>query len=642
MLKSSNATTHMRTDSARALSRCHSSLQIQSQLEQNRQIEAFGASLDAYRKKLTVESNFSKAVNKLVEAASKQREFSSPIPKQLIKLIRCKPKSLAHLEYNLQYAGGCLSTLPTSDDRSLLLYVSGAELDTLAVSLVGPRSQGPLLEVNKTCTCKNVGGRIYHLAVHRVNEDVYCTTRLEKQCLYTRISDSLESIELIGELKTDDTLCFATPSIYIPGELLYITSTGSLVLYSCDNECATWQANVSHAGDAPWWLCCFGSHPRCVCYMDHFGLYQRDAREQNVARKAVCSAGDDCFLDDQLTILKTNDALPHQYYVGSLSHLTLWDERYWKQPMIQWNHGLKHSPTFVNEARLGGRAYITLGSQRSREVALFCVDDSSPPQPSSPYPPWHMSRTCDFAKIMERQGIEVDGSVERRATAPLIGGCSVACPRGLVGLQLTSFGDIFYQDFEHSSSGTLVDGNWKFGFGSEPVDVLHEVQWWVDIASLPEEEDKKDRLQWVNVQRVKEDFVAADVTPEEDYGVAQLDALQKAANEGRCINYQEWQGGLENDTQLNGDLLDILDEVDINATWDSRTTKLLEKWKAEPPTQEEEPTPDDQEDDDILTALRHTLEDLDVSSLPSAAPLSQSLSQEDTQKKKKRRTQEGF
>uniref|UniRef100_A0A293N4M7 TAF1C beta-propeller domain-containing protein n=1 Tax=Ornithodoros erraticus TaxID=265619 RepID=A0A293N4M7_ORNER len=618
---------------------------LQTQLEQNRQIEAFEASLHVYRGKLKLQTDFAKAVNQLVKEASEERPFSSPVPKQLASLIRCKPKSLVHREYNLQYSGGCLSTLPTSDNCSLLFYTSGAHLDTLAVSLVVPKDEGQLLKVDKTVTCRSVhgSGHIYHLAAQRVDEDVYCTTRLEKQCLCTRISDTLESIEVIGELETDETLCFAIPSTYIPGELLYITSAGALVLYSCDSQRPTWQTTVSHADPASWWQCCFGSHPRCVCYMDSVTLYQRDARDPNAARKAVCGIGDECFLDDQLTVLKTNDALPHQYYIGSLSHLVLWDERYWKYPMMQWNHGLKHSPTFISETRLCGRTYITLGSQRSREVALFCADNSSLPQPSSPFPPWHMSRTSDFTKVLERQGIEVPPDVDKRASAPLVGGCLVASPRGLTGLQLTSFCDIFYQDFELSSGGSLADGNWKFGFGGEPVDVLHEVQWWMDCADLPQEEVRTDRLRWVNVQHVKEAFVAADLPPD-DYGVPQLDAMRRAANEGRCISYKEWNRGLDSDTPLtNDDLLPDLDEVDINATWDSRTTKLLQGWKdAESQLQEQQPSRNVEEDDDDLAALRHTLEDLDVSVLPPATQLQQSISQEDAQKKKKRRTQEGF
>lgn len=351
--------------------------------------------------------------------------------------------------------------------------------------------------------------------------------------------------------------------------------------------------------------------------MDHSAMYALDARSSGATRRRLCCAESDPFLNDQFTLFRQNPVNPHQAYLASMVMVSLWDERYPKQPMQTWHHGLKHSPTFLDVAavlpsqNVPHDLYLTLGSQRSREIAVLSVSqESTSLQPVSLLPPWHLSKPCDFTKQLEYQGCQVEEAIRKRTTAPLIGACVVTCSGGsLSALQLTSFGDLFCQDFVMDGLEQLaIRGSCKFGLGSDLMavsEIQDRVQAWVDLAKVVpiQDEDEsfvkfrtipccKEQLGLPN-ERQETTVVGEHMEENHNHSLRRKeleDLILRARAQKRTIHYSEWNralgGGGDNNTNgakgLEGgrevdDLVKTLDDVHLT-NLDKTGMRYLKEW----------------------------------------------------------------
>ncbi|KAM7286160.1 hypothetical protein ISCGN_033044 [Ixodes scapularis] len=440
---------------------------LQPQLDLNERIDFYELSLLKDRPWARRQAPLGNCVQNMLEAV-RTRKGKRPFENMKIHyglqdLFEARPTSMQYRECNWGYTGGCLALVPAAvgGGTTLLCHPCGVDLNNLAISELSQNEdpEGPLVQKTGTVVLQKPEGSespIFQVCTRRIEDEICCCIRLEDRCQYVRLYDSVgEDPMVLADFSYDDTLCFVMPSTYILGELLSVTQAGTILLQNCEDREPTWQATASHEVENcdQWWCCDFGSHPRSVLFMDHVAVYALDARSSGARRRKLCSVERDPFLNDKFTLFRQNPVNLHQVYLASSLMLSLWDERYPMQPMLTWNHGLKYSPTFLDAvaAPCGQGSprdlYLTLGSQRSREVAVFSVSqESTSLQPVSLLPPWHLSKPCDFSNQLVYQGCKVEAAIVKRVTAPLIGACVVTCSGGsLSALQLTSFGDLFCQ-----------------------------------------------------------------------------------------------------------------------------------------------------------------------------------------------------
>ncbi|KAK8786427.1 hypothetical protein V5799_023794 [Amblyomma americanum] len=496
---------------------------LQYQLDLNQRIRAFESTISNYRGIIKRKGPFSDAVQKMTKVLNSKKAHkqlkNTAIHQSLLDLMQAQPESFCYRECNWNFTGGCLATVPPGlpNGSILVAHPCGTDLDKLNISeyrSAVAASTEAFLQKKSSLVLKPMDSRqgtIFQVSLRNVQKETACCVRSRNHCRYIHLFGTLDKDPtVLSEFVCDDVLCYTMPSNHIFGELLAVTETGQILLQQCDRTEPSWKASVSHEQPSTnqWWCADFGSHPRHVCYMDRSGLYSLDARRPGSRRHVFCNNRHEAFLKDDFFLFKPNPLNCHQIYLASSRLLSVWDERHSRQPMLTWSHCLQHAPSFLEFTPLQGSEdgshsdlYITLGSQRSREVAVFHVRQDSPAvQPLSLVPPWHLSRPSDFVKHLEHQGCAVDERVLKRVNAPLIGGCMVECMSGTFSaLQLTSYGDIFHQDFVLDGDEPLSSGIWNFSAGCKLLpahEIKENVEWWTDLVTAcdPEYEERPEKL----------------------------------------------------------------------------------------------------------------------------------------------------
>ncbi|XP_075750243.1 uncharacterized protein LOC119164785 [Rhipicephalus microplus] len=590
---------------------------LQYQLDLNRRIRAFESTIGVYRGYIKRKGPFASAVQEIEEALMSKKPRTElrnmNIHRSLLELIQIQPESFCYRDCNWDFTGGCLATIPhpLSNGSILLAHPSGDELDKLAISEYQPapfHSKEAFLEKQSSLVLESAGtnGTIFQVSLQHVQKETTCCVRLRNSCQYIRLFDTLKKEPaMLSEFSYDSGVCCTTPSKHIFGELVAITEDGNVLLQQCDRTEPSWRASVSHERPSSnqWWCTSFGSHPRHICYMDRSGLYSLDARRPGSRKHTFCTIQHEAFLKDEFMLFEPNPLNCHQLYLASSKMLSVWDERHTRQPVLTWNHCLQHSPTFLEftpfqdfDDRSHRDLYVTLGSQRSRQVAIFHVrQDSLSVQPISLVPPWHLSRPSDFAKHLEHQGCTIDEHVLRRVKAPLIGGCMVDCGSGAFSaLQLTSYGDIFHQDFVRDGDKPLCRSDWNFSAGCKllPVpEIEQRVKWWTDlvIATDTVNKDGPEKHPLLVNHFIQYRGVASDDNdPLTQRNRAKLSNLQnmiiQAMNENKTLSSEEWkQAVTANSADISQDESGVdearssLEAIHLG-TWDRTARRYLELW----------------------------------------------------------------
>lgn len=591
---------------------------LQYQLDLNQRIRTFESTISKYRGIIKRKGPFCSAVQGITNVVSSKKASkrlkNMEIHQSLLDLMQAQPESFCYRECNWCFTGGCLATVPRGfpGDTILIAHPCGTDLGKLTIAEYRSVPAGlteAVLQKKSSLVLKptdSVQGTIFQVSLRKVQKETSCCVRSKHHCQYIHLFDTLDKDPIVlSKFVYDSILCYTMPSNHIFGELLAVTETGHILLQQCDRTEPSWQASVSHEQPSTnqWWCVDFGSHPRHVCYMDRSGLYSLDARRPGSRRHIFCSNRHEAFLNDEFFLFKPNPLNCHQIYLASSKLLSVWDERHSRQPMLTWSHCLQHAPSFLeftvfqdSEDRSHSNLYVTLGSQRSQEVAVFHVhQDLHTVQPLSLVPPWHLSRPSDFTKHLEHQGCAIDDRVLKRVNAPLIGGSMVECMSGTFSaLQLTSYGDVFHQDFVLGGGEPLSSGIWNFSAGCKLLpaqDILENVKWWTDLVTAcdPENEEGPEKLPLLVSHSVQYQGVRSDDTCElAQYNKANLNNLRhtvlQAMKENKVLRSKEWKqtlremdtGQREEDSNIDG-ILSTLEAVHLG-TWDRTARRYLEQW----------------------------------------------------------------
>lgn len=593
---------------------------LEYQLDLNQRIRTFESTIRHYRGIVKRKGAFSAAVQEMTKIlkSKKARNQLKDVNQSLLELMQAQPESFCSRECNWDYTGGCLAALHhglSDGSSSLLAHPSGWDLSKLVISEYVSsyqRSKEPLLQKTASVVLKPPSsdhGTIFQVSLQKVQKETSCCVRFKNRCQYIHLFDTLATDPVVlSEYAYDDRLCYVAASNYIFGELVAVTETGHILLQHCDRTEPSWKTSVSHERPSSnqWWCANFGSHPRHIGYMDRTALYSLDARREGSRRHLFCNVQHEAFLKDEFVLFKPNPLNCHQVYLASSKLLSVWDERHSRQPMLTWSHSMQHSPSFLeftpfqsHEDGSNRELYVTLGSQRSRQVAVFHVhQDSSAVQPLSMVPPWQLSRPSDFTKHLEHQGCPVDDRVLRRVRAPLVGGCMVGCKGGgFSALQLTSYGDVFHQDFVWDGGEPLCSGNWNFSAGCRLLpaqEITEAVGWWTELVVAAEPEAEKNGGEHPLIVRHYTDYngVAPDVSTGElpEHNRSQLAVLQnvvvKAMKENKVLTPGEWKQTLKaigargsEDSDVDG-IVNTLEAVHLG-TWDRTARRYLEQWTTE-------------------------------------------------------------
>lgn len=591
---------------------------LEYQLDLNQRIRTFHSTIGHYRGIVKRKGAFSAAVNQMTKAlnSKKARNQLKDVNLSLLELMQAQPESFCCRECNWDYTGGCLAALRhgPSDGSSLLAHPSGWDLGKLVISEYVSSNERehpkePLLQKTASVVLKPPSsdhGTIFQVSLQNVQQETSCCIRFKNRCQYIHLFDTLATDPVVlSEFAYDDRLCYAAASNYIFGELVAVTEAGHILLQHCDRTEPSWKASVSHERPSSnqWWCASFGSHPRHIGYMDRTALYSLDARREGSCRHLFCNVQHEAFLKDEFVLFKPNPLNCHQVYLASTRLLSVWDERHSRQPMLTWSHSMQHSPSFLEFTPFQGpedgssrELYVTLGSQRSRQVAVFHVhQDSLAVQPLSVMPPWQLSRPNDFTKHLEHHGCPVEDKVLRRVGAPLIGGCMVGCKGGgFSALQLTSYGDLFHQDFVWDGGEPLCSGNWNFSAGCRLLparEITEAVGWWTGLVVAADPETEQNGGDHPLIVRHYTDYNG--VAPDDSTGGfsehnrSQLSVLQdvivKSMKENKVLAPREWKKTLKTigaygseDSDVDG-IMNTLEAVHLG-TWDRTARRYLEQW----------------------------------------------------------------
>ncbi|KFM83018.1 TATA box-binding protein-associated factor, RNA polymerase I, subunit C, partial [Stegodyphus mimosarum] len=331
-----------------------------------------------------------------------------------------------------------------------------------------------------------------------------CYVRQKDRCHYINFSNPLDVTQ--NECLKKSGLLYICASSYIPEELLTISKNGELELYNIEIRQTLWDSNTSFQKDVletDLWSCSFGSHPKSVLCLNEKRLHSFDLRcEKSVSAEIFSSSHSSCFINEKLLLTKELKMNSFQHVITSNDHLFVIDERYPNKPVMFWNHMLKDYPIYCDistyqTTATSSDAVILLGTQKEREMMAFFLKSSlSEVQPVSLGPPFLLSSPSDCINSLKLHFINIDDKVARRFRYPLTGLCSVPNHQkcAFTAFQLTSLGDLFYQDFGKTESDFVnnnIERTYHFGTGcvlSPPEKISPYLTDWIESSCVTEED----------------------------------------------------------------------------------------------------------------------------------------------------------
>ncbi|CAL1265394.1 unnamed protein product [Larinioides sclopetarius] len=380
------------------------------------------------------------------------------LPEILIELATIFPKNLELPDVNLDYLG-CLASCNKANENPILLYPAGKNLSKLAITTLKHSS-----DVYKTFHPVESQRNVVKLdsgGIQQINcaFDGYCYILQDKMTHFVDFND-LSNISHFRCL-TQRNIANIGASHYCPLELISTYENGMMEMFNIDKRQTLWALKNSAFSEGiektvPL-SCSFGSHPKSVLCITDRQLYSFDVRSDDHKGCVIFSCcHPSCYRNEHLTCMKGLLANPFQYFISSSHHLFLCDERYPNKPILLWNHLLKTSPLYCdvvsyNTTFDSSDAVVLLGTQKSQELVSFSVNSShSPFQPTvSLQPPLFLSSPSDCFRSLKFHCTDIGEDIVKRLSCSLVG--ITAIPHnnkaGFTAFQITSLGDVFFQDF---------------------------------------------------------------------------------------------------------------------------------------------------------------------------------------------------
>ncbi|XP_013789066.1 TATA box-binding protein-associated factor, RNA polymerase I, subunit C-like, partial [Limulus polyphemus] len=473
---------------------------LQKKMKSKQNVKLKNSVLDLYKK---------------VEENDQELKISYKFPPCILEAVNLMPTSYVNHDRvsdgSWLYTGGNLSYLPT-ERGPVLLHAGGKRFNSLVITPVRSSENArhvfsAVLEDQQTL--KLNGKSIYQVSGRSIENEGFCCVRQHKRCEVLSIKNFSETLNatVLDVFNSEEPLCCAQLSPYIPGEYAVITSSGCLILKHPDHKQPLWMNSElskqkSHDGES-WWWCDFGVQPRSLVVADRKVIRLFDARTMNSTPLTIFNAVDNRSLlfDEDVMIMQQHPREVHQHFVATSLHFFIIDKRVPSVPVLLWKHCLNTKPCYCSvESQVFHQStdelIALLGSQEGAQTSVFHMKDSrvNTVQPQSLSPPWYLSQPEDMVKLLKVQGLCLNHTVQERLQAPLTGVCSIPHPdsSGFTAFQMTSFCDLFFQDFYADKPSEDKTFNVSAGCPLIPPSlVTDEYNWWLEAARVKSNGDIK-------------------------------------------------------------------------------------------------------------------------------------------------------
>ncbi|GFT10878.1 uncharacterized protein NPIL_450631 [Nephila pilipes] len=425
----------------------------------------FSLKLESYRSIVNSKcyENYKKEIltshQKVKKMCKTGKHMKSSVPEFVIDLANMFPEVNEIPKVNFDYSGGCLSSNKRNNANHILLHPTGKKLNKLAITILEPSCE-PFASYKPAESERQIIklGKGYLQQVTNTI-DGYCYIRQGGQAYFVNFTD----MSNISHFK-----CFNQNAInigashYCPDEFICADKNGRIELNNIGSKMTLWSLenhvySEIYKKDIPR-SCCFGAHPKSILFTTGRKLYSFDARSEKQNGSVIFSCDyRSCYPDENFMLMKGLLVNPFQYFVSSSHHLFLCDERYPQKPILLWNHSLKGSPLYCditpfNTTQHSSDVVILLGTQDTQELVSFNVNssNSSVQATISLGPPLFLSSPNDCINSLKFHCLSVDDSIVKRFSYPLVGVTAVPHTNstGFTAFQITSQGDLFYQDFK--------------------------------------------------------------------------------------------------------------------------------------------------------------------------------------------------
>ncbi|XP_054714345.1 uncharacterized protein LOC129223979 [Uloborus diversus] len=471
--------------------------------KQQEKMFSFCTGLEHQRSNVNHRSKYKKEILSSLEMLKKNSSNESlqnvRIPEKIVELSKEIPQFMPISDTNFSYAGGCL-VHSYSDDSPVLLHPSGKRLNKLSIIPLEENGTAEKRFNPKVCS--------QHFVKLR-GETILQISSASNGICYVRQKESIHFINFmnLNEIQTDTMKGVGAVNIaaspYNPLELLSLFPDGKLKLKNIETRKVT---NVSKIVCDEALMeyprgCSFGSQPFSFLSLSNHQLLLYDLRLKS---KPTCSLFStqhpSCYLKEELSVLKTLSSNTFQHFAASNNHLFLCDERYPKEPVMLWNHLLGSHPLYCSNTEYcsssllpSSDVFVLLSTQVSREICAISLKSSvSEVQPTTLTLPFFLSSPSDCIEALKLQCVFVDNSQCARFYNSIIGLSAVPHTKsnGFTCFQLSSLGDVFYQDFYESSEETLI--NFRNGPGCvlPPVDKITSQLSYLNLDQMQLDEQK--------------------------------------------------------------------------------------------------------------------------------------------------------
>ncbi|GFY53222.1 uncharacterized protein TNIN_240571 [Trichonephila inaurata madagascariensis] len=421
-----------------------------------------------------------------------------PVPKSVLELVNIMPETLEIPKVNFDYSGGCLTSVQRINSNPILLHPTGKKLNKLAFTTIehcnAPfssfkpvKSDRQVIKLGKDCL-QQVTSAV----------DGYCYVRQNGLIHFVDFTD-MSKINHFNCLEQNVTNIGA--SQYCPDELVSADKNGRIELNNISSKKPVWSVEKCVYSelekDIPR-LCSFGAHPKSVLFNTDRKLFSFDARSEGQNRSLIFSCNHcSCYPDENLTSVKGLVVNPFQHFILSSHHLFLCDERYPQKPILLWNHSLKGCPLYCDVTHFSripnsSDTVVLLGTQETQELVSFSVN-SSVQSTVSLGPPLFLSSLTDCINSLKFHCVNVEDRIVKRLSHPLIGVAAVSHTNstGFSAFQLTSQGDIFYQDFKSDLNNNMgnIERTYRADMGcvlSPPERILPHFSEWTEDCGRSE------------------------------------------------------------------------------------------------------------------------------------------------------------
>ncbi|GIY80118.1 uncharacterized protein CDAR_186311 [Caerostris darwini] len=373
------------------------------------------------------------SAHKKVKQMCRTGEYTKiSLPENIVELAHIFPETTEIPKVNLNYSGGCLVSTKKTNGSPVLLHPTGKKLDRLTFTVL-EHSQEPYRTFQPSMDSEE---NIIKLGSDYIMQikcafDGYCYVRDNKHIHFVDFSDYLNISS--SECLMGKNIINIEASHYCPTELICILENA----------------------------CNFGSHPKSILSITDKKLFSFDIRTKAETPLEMFSCyHSSCAKDENFTSMKRLVTNPFQHFVSSSHHMFLFDERYRGKPVHRWNHLLNGLPLYCDISTYNTQSdssdvVVLLGTQTTQELVSFVVNsrNSLVQSTTSLTPPLFLSSPSDCANSLKFHCQNVDEDIIERLSCPLVGISAISHDNqsAFTAFQLTSPGDLFYQDFKADS-----------------------------------------------------------------------------------------------------------------------------------------------------------------------------------------------